>query len=208
MSTPAGAQNLGDRTVYGLDVHGLARRRVGGATVRLWGFWSRILRADEDVPDGEEMPIGDLARHQIHVGAGITQGHWTGSLRARHVGERDTVVTNPIRTVSSHVTADLSRHPPRHRGHWAGPRVEAHQRLRRQGAAPWRARSGSRGGTGDVRRGRLLERIGRLLQLLAAPTGAGGLADTAVPVAGRPLSSVRRSGGRIDPPAALSSNSA
>jgi hypothetical protein len=108
VNTPAGAQNLGDRAVYGVDVHGQARRRLGRAHLRAWGYWSNILQADEDAPDGGEVAIGDLARHQLHLGLAVEAGGFDLALRARHVGSRDTVSTNPVREVPSWGTVDLT----------------------------------------------------------------------------------------------------
>jgi outer membrane receptor for ferrienterochelin and colicins len=108
VNTAAGAQNLGDRAVYGLDVHAQARRRLGRTHLRAWGYWSNILQADEDTPDGGEVAIGDLARHQLHLGLAAETGSFSGALRARFVGSRDTVSTNPIREVPSWGTVDLT----------------------------------------------------------------------------------------------------
>jgi outer membrane receptor for ferrienterochelin and colicins len=108
VNTPAGARNLGDRTVYGYDVHAQTRRRLAGAQVRVWGFWSGILRADEDTPEGGETRIGDLARHQVHLGLALEARGLGAALRGRHVGSRDTVHTNPIREVPAYGSLDVT----------------------------------------------------------------------------------------------------
>lgn len=114
VNTPSGAQNLGDRTVAGLDGHIQALVPVRGlrGPLRLWAYYSRILKADEKQvgQSGAALPpgrIGDLAFDKVHLGAtGAAGDHLTATLRARYVGQRRAVETNPVGRVPGFLTVD------------------------------------------------------------------------------------------------------
>jgi outer membrane cobalamin receptor len=111
INTVHSARNLGAREVIGVDYH--LRALVGPATA--WLYYSHLLRTTEKkldtfsvtIADLGQGNIGDLARNQLHAGVSAAFApNLTGSLRARWVGSRDTVETNPVRRVGSYGTID------------------------------------------------------------------------------------------------------
>ena len=115
VNTASGADNLGDREVTGLDLHGQAiLRSAGRARVKAWGYYSRIFRAVEDkhVPTGAvsgDGPIPDLARNKFWLGVTTTiDDRWIATLRGRWIDDRRTIETNPVASVGSFATFDLN----------------------------------------------------------------------------------------------------
>lgn len=113
--TITGRRNLGERNVTGMDLS--ANYLVPQDWIRqikLWGSYSRLFKADEDVLDGDgakvgTMDIGDLAKDKVLFGATfLFNDRVNATLLGRWIGSRETVVTNPIRSVDSFLVADLS----------------------------------------------------------------------------------------------------
>lgn len=106
------ALNLGDRKVFGFDVHAQALLARGEWEWKPWLYYSRIARADERKVDerGNDRGmgrIGDLARNRLVFGVTtMPDRHLTATLRGRYVGPRITVETNPVGRVPSYVTLD------------------------------------------------------------------------------------------------------
>lgn len=103
------AVNLGEREVTGFDYH--LRALLG--PVNAWMYYSHLLGTKEGKVNPffatrmGEGGIGDLARNQFHAGVTATlRPNISGSLRARWIGARDTVDTNPVRRVPSYGTVD------------------------------------------------------------------------------------------------------
>src|SRR5262249_28954245 len=75
------------------------------------GYLSHLFQADEMKVGsaGINGRIGDLAGTQVHLGVTGTYDDrvWL-TLRGRHVGERPTVESNPIRTVAAFTTVDAT----------------------------------------------------------------------------------------------------
>lgn len=112
VNTAAGAQNLGDRNVVGLDYHlqrlfDLAPNR----SLKVWGYYSHIFSAREstvsDSGDGSQN-IGDLAQNKLLAGATVRAARATATLRGRWIDHRPTVASNPVRDVPSYVTLDAN----------------------------------------------------------------------------------------------------
>ncbi|HOD32748.1 MAG TPA: hypothetical protein PKO12_04685, partial [Holophaga sp.] len=82
--------------------------------IKLWGSYSRLFKADEDVLDVDgakigTMDIGDLAKDKVLFGATfLFNDRINATLLGRWIGSRETVTTNPIRSVDSYLVADLS----------------------------------------------------------------------------------------------------
>jgi len=114
VSVEGGAENLGDRTVAGLDLHGRCRIEAGSVPVDFWGYYSHILTAREDTHDvvgsvTGRADIGDLARDKLWIGATARfAGRHSATVRARWVGDRDTVSTNPVKTIDSFLVVDAA----------------------------------------------------------------------------------------------------
>lgn len=111
-NTAAGAENLGDRTVVGLDYHVQALVHVPGMKhLRLWGFYSRILKADEERKDegGAAGRIGDLSDNKLLLGATAAFSDRVQlTLRGHRIGARPTVETNPVGKVPGYTTVDAT----------------------------------------------------------------------------------------------------
>jgi outer membrane cobalamin receptor len=111
ITTAAGAENLGDRSIVGLDVHAQALFDAGRRKLRAWGYLSHLFQADEMKVGaaGINGRIGDLAGTQVHLGVtGTYDDHVWLTLRGRHVGERPTVGSNPIPSVPAFSTVDVT----------------------------------------------------------------------------------------------------
>lgn len=113
-----GAANLGRRTQSGLDLFGQALLPAPGGLrhLRLWAYGSRILQDRSDrfiylapnLVKAGEGPVGDSAHTKVWFGASAEGGPFEGTLRARYMGARETVPTNPIRRVPGYATVDLT----------------------------------------------------------------------------------------------------
>ena len=114
IATAATAANLGDRTVLGLDYALRLQLPVPGLErFEAWGYYTRILQADEEVFDGAVVSgtarIGDLADDKLHLGVTAqVDPHLALSLRGRYIGARPTVATNPVGEVDGFATFDAN----------------------------------------------------------------------------------------------------
>lgn len=113
-----GAANLGERTQQGLDIFGQALLPTFGdlRQLRAWIYMSRILKDQADqftyvAPNllrTGQGPVGDMASNKVWFGLSADGPTFDGALRARYMGHRDTVVSNPIRHIGGYATVDLS----------------------------------------------------------------------------------------------------
>jgi outer membrane receptor for ferrienterochelin and colicins len=109
VSTVHAASNLGRREVIGLDYHAqvLLPRDTSA-----WLYYSRLLHEDEKKLDanGSEIgngDIGDLAKNKLHVGITTNFSKTiTATLRGRYIGRRETVETNPVRSIGGFAVLD------------------------------------------------------------------------------------------------------
>jgi outer membrane cobalamin receptor len=108
-----GADNLGDRSVLGLEYHFEALPEVQRLEeLRIWAYYTHLFDAEEErfslarlqLGDGD---IGDIARNQLTLGATAQRNAWTSTLSAHWVDDRDTVASNPVRSVPSYSSANL-----------------------------------------------------------------------------------------------------
>lgn len=112
VNTARGAENLSDRDVFGFDLHGQALMSVGAHELKAWAYYSRIARANEKKVDLSGVSygtgaIGDLAGNKFLAGFTDVVAHrLTGTLRARYIGRRNTVESNPVGTIGGYLTAD------------------------------------------------------------------------------------------------------
>lgn len=109
INTAQGAMNVGDRRVAGLEAE--VQVRLAPPRLRrleLWAHLQRLLQAREREGEGApERRIGDLADLKLHLGARAVFAHGlAASLRARVVGARPTVASNPAGEVDGFLTAD------------------------------------------------------------------------------------------------------
>jgi outer membrane receptor for ferrienterochelin and colicins len=113
-----GAANLGERTQQGLDLFAQALLPLFGdlKQLRVWAYGSRILsdRAERFTFNGSNLvrtgegPVGDMASAKLWCGLSAEGGVFEGVLRARYMGYRTTVPSNPIRRIGGYATVDLS----------------------------------------------------------------------------------------------------
>ena len=112
LNTSSGAVNLGRRNVYGADVHGKAKFRNGHITP--WFYYSYIHPEGDEVYDSqtdtyETGRIGDIATHKLYLGlSAYFFKNTVGTLKARAIGDRKTVSTNPLEKVEGFVVVDAS----------------------------------------------------------------------------------------------------
>jgi outer membrane cobalamin receptor len=120
-----GAANLGRRREQGLDgfAQALLPAARGLRSLRLWLYASRILSDEADrftyvapllLRTGEGQ-VGDLAHTKLWAGLSAEGERWDGVLRARYMGPRDTVTSNPIPRIGGYATVDLAL-----TSHWQG----------------------------------------------------------------------------------------
>jgi outer membrane cobalamin receptor len=111
VNTASGAQNLGERTVVGFDVHAQGILKVRPLKqLRVWAYYSRILTATEESPGASgSARIGDLAADKVILGAtAVVNAHLSSTLRVHFIGSRTTVETNPVREVGAYTTVDAT----------------------------------------------------------------------------------------------------
>lgn len=111
--TITGKRNLEDRSVAGFDLavqYQLPQEAL--RQVKLWGYYSHLLRMKEDVVDaggvenGDRL-IGDLAPRKLMFGATmIVNDAFNTTLTGRYISRRETVPTNPVRSVPGFATLD------------------------------------------------------------------------------------------------------
>jgi outer membrane receptor for ferrienterochelin and colicins len=112
INTVHSALNLGAREVIGFDYHFRALIPLPHGDASAWLYASHLLRTNEKKVDatGSEIGegnIGDLAKNQLHAGISATfRPNLTASLRARWIGARETVETNPVGRVGGYGTVD------------------------------------------------------------------------------------------------------
>jgi outer membrane receptor for ferrienterochelin and colicins len=110
-----GAKNLGKQELIGSDFHLQTNLRVSGLKqLKLWSYYSVILKQEEHKfdPNGNRIKsgiIGDLATHKIYFGTtGVFSDKLDATLSGRLIGKKETVSTNPIRSIDSYLTVDLN----------------------------------------------------------------------------------------------------
>ncbi|HJW32488.1 MAG TPA: TonB-dependent receptor [Holophagaceae bacterium] len=113
-----GAANLGQRRQAGFDLSAQALLPAPGPLkgFRAWAYFSRILQDRADrftyvapvLQKTAEGPVGDSATTKAWCGLSAEGDRFEGTLRARYMGPRATVPTNPIRRVPGYATLDLT----------------------------------------------------------------------------------------------------
>ncbi|TAE27377.1 MAG: TonB-dependent receptor [Candidatus Kapaibacterium sp.] len=109
-----GAQNLGERTVLGADVHLQARIQVSFLKqLSLWGYYSFITSQEKQIRNGQITDslarIGDLADHKVYIGASADINEdFNITLRSRFIGQRIPVASNPVRSIDGYFTLDAT----------------------------------------------------------------------------------------------------
>ncbi len=113
-----GAANLGQRRQAGYDLSGQALLPAPGSlkSLRAWAYFSRILqdRADRFTYVAPDLlktgigPVGDSATTKAWLGLFLEGDRFDSTLRARYMGPRETVPTNPIRRVPGYTTVDVA----------------------------------------------------------------------------------------------------
>lgn len=108
-----GFVHLGERQLAGLDVGA----RFFYRPIQLWAYYSRILLA-EDNCDGGLFPsdfscagtrfVGDVALNKAWGGITFDNGPFTATIMGRFMDARETVVTNPIRSIPAYGTVDAN----------------------------------------------------------------------------------------------------
>lgn len=120
-----GARNAGNRDITGIDYHYSYQFTPGAwgkITAKAYASYyftakEQTFYSDTQQPAGTE-PIGDLA--QLKLWAMLDwrlRDDLSVYLTARHIGARDTVVTNPLRRIPSHTVVDFNS---RWTGLWQG----------------------------------------------------------------------------------------
>ena len=113
-----GAANLGRRHQTGLDLFGqaLLPAPAGFQDLRIWAYLSRIFSDRSDrftyvapvlLKTGEG-PVGDSAHTKAWLGLTAGRGAFEGTFRARYMGPRETVPTNPVRHLGGYATVDFA----------------------------------------------------------------------------------------------------
>jgi len=112
-SVKRGFVNLSSRTLAGLNVGAQLLVRP----IKLWGYYSRILTA-EDSCAGLSLPstypctdttfVGDVALNKGWAGLTLDVAPVTATVLTRIIGERTTVLTNPVGSVDAYATIDAN----------------------------------------------------------------------------------------------------
>lgn len=109
VNTAAGARNIADRDIVGIDVHMRALLNQNGIRFRGWAYLSTILDEKESEGGSNSWRIGDLAHFKLM--AGITaefSPKISATVRGRYIGARKTVVSNPVEEVAGYTTVDAT----------------------------------------------------------------------------------------------------
>lgn len=107
------AQNLGKRDITGIDLHAVkALNTLVFKHFKFWAYGSFILKEKQQYFDSLGIStkmdrIGDLAHVKIYTGvSGNVTGHLSFSVRGRYIGERNTILSNPIKSVDRYYLLD------------------------------------------------------------------------------------------------------
>lgn len=105
-------KNIGEREMYGFDMHGRLHFDIDKLQCKLWTYYSFIQTEESKYHDNELKAgtgeIGDIADHKIFMGLTVTGGNLTSTFRCRYIGKQNTFDTNPIREIDNYFTADLT----------------------------------------------------------------------------------------------------
>lgn len=106
---PAGARNLGDRRVRGVDLRLRLRPTAG---LDLEAVWSHLFDAEEATFDEVGVrhgmaSVGDLADDRVVVTGTWRRRTWSVHSALRWTADRRTVASNPVETVGASTTVDL-----------------------------------------------------------------------------------------------------
>jgi outer membrane receptor for ferrienterochelin and colicins len=115
LNLTSGPVNIGLRNILGVEVQAQALIDVSDVTqLKVWAFYS-YLDTDEEKYDVNGIktgdgPIGDLADHKLHFGVSgdFFDNQLSTTIRGRYIGEKDTVETNPVRSIDSFFTMDAT----------------------------------------------------------------------------------------------------
>ncbi|HPP32394.1 MAG TPA: TonB-dependent receptor [Ignavibacteriales bacterium] len=109
-----GAKNLGTRNIVGVDVYANYLVPNFIKKLHLWACYSTYIYAKEEIFDANgvnlgKVNIGDLSNHKIYFGGKF---YFTRDIlfnfRSRYIGERKTVITNPINKVDAYFVMDAN----------------------------------------------------------------------------------------------------
>jgi outer membrane cobalamin receptor len=110
-----GARNIGKQEVIGSDVHLQTNIPVNGIKqLKLWSYYSLIIsqkeyKFDENGNKQGTGIIGDLANNKFYFGTtAVINENLNATLYGRYIGEKETVITNPIRKINSYLTLDFN----------------------------------------------------------------------------------------------------
>ncbi len=119
-----GANNLGERDIYGIDLHAQWQKSFRKSQIKLWAYWTHLFEAQQSIPyfvDDQctdvshcavafyDEDIGDTANDKWWWGATWSwHSSWSLTLRGRHIGARNTVSSNPIQRVDAYNTVDVN----------------------------------------------------------------------------------------------------
>jgi iron complex outermembrane receptor protein len=110
---PGGARNVGERAMLGLSIKAQGVINVFKET-KWWANYSWILSENEQQFDNQgnktvKTTIGDLAYHKVQLGitSKITN-RFSATVFGRLIGNRETVLTNPIRNLDAFAIFDAN----------------------------------------------------------------------------------------------------
>jgi iron complex outermembrane receptor protein len=112
-SSKSGFVYLGARSLAGFDVGA----RFFYRPLQLWAYYSRILLAQDDCTGGlfpsdysctGSHFVGDVSLNKIWGGITFDNGPFTATIIGRFMGSRETVITNPIRSIPAYGTLDAN----------------------------------------------------------------------------------------------------
>lgn len=112
INVEGGAKNIGSNQILGLDY--LFDLRINTPKrLSVWLYYSSILMEKElkfDSEGNETEPgiIGDLAHHKVYLGTSYNLYKGLNiNIRARYIGSKETIDSNPIPSIDGYTTTDL-----------------------------------------------------------------------------------------------------
>ena len=112
-TTDIGAVNLGKGLVNGGDFRAKYQTTNSAfSNISLWATLSWLNSKEQHIGEHDELQwgkVGDLADYTLHFGSYITfNKNWQLNLRGRYYGERATVETNELESISSFISVDAN----------------------------------------------------------------------------------------------------
>lgn len=115
LNVSSGVRNIGERDAFGIEYHFRWHPEVDFLyRLKIWGYYSYIYSEGDEIyltrsDTYQKAETGDLAPHKVQFGVTAYYNKQLSlTLYGRYISERNTVASNPVRTVDAFTVIDLN----------------------------------------------------------------------------------------------------